>query len=509
MSDFSVLFDTAEQPPLCMTEPDCFHDLNLDQVVEHLTEDREDYELDQFLWTPLSSVEAIGYRHEVFHDLDRPPVHRALEQFAEAMRLVRQRANQSAALRHPLQQQRWHVDGALTYVDAVEALTAALETEAVHSTALKRVSDWLRRYVASRRFTSLRNDVDAVERSLTAVAYCVDIQADRVTVRRYDDEADYSAQVAATFERFRQGDVDDHRVKFTSWPDMNHIETAVLERVARLFPDTFTLLDQFSEKHADYVDPSLAGFDRELQFYLSYQQLRLHLEDAGLATSYPRLSKRSKHVFARETYDLALAVKLAGERRPVVTNDVELSGKERILVVSGPNQGGKTTLARTFGQLHYLARLGLPVPGSATQVLLCDAVFTHFEREESHQDLSGKLEDDLLRIHDILRQATTRSVVVLNEIFTSTTLEDAIDLGCRILAEIVRLDLLCVCVSFVDEYASVSDTTVSMVSTVSPDDPSERTLKLERRPPDGTAHAMALARKYRLTFSELRDRLAS
>lgn len=509
MSDFSVLFDDTDATQLTATEPDCFHDLNLDQVVEHLTEDREDYQLGPFFWTPLSSVEAIAYRHDVFHDLDGPAVHQALQQFADTMRLMRQRAQQSSALRHPLQRQRWHVDAALAYVRGVEELTTAFDTEIVNSKALKHLSGWLRQYVASPRFTALRDDVDATEHALTTITYCVEIQADRVTVRRYEDEADYSAQVAATFERFRQGDVDDHRVRFTSWPDMNHIETAVLERVARLFPEAFTRLRQFSEEHNDYLDTTLSRFDREMQFYLSYQELRHRLATAGLTTSYPRVSKRSKRLVASETYDLALAIKLADSGDAVITNDVNLAGKERILVVSGPNQGGKTTMARTFGQLHYLARLGLPVPGSTTQMLLCDEVFTHFEREESHQDLSGKLEDDLLRIHGILRKATTRSVVVLNEIFTSTTLEDAIALGGRILSEVVRLDLLCVCVSFVDEYVSVSDTTVSMVSTVSPDDPSERTFKLERRPPDGTAHALALARKYGLTYQELKDRLAS
>jgi hypothetical protein len=477
-------------------------------VVGHLTEDREQYELHEFFWTPLQTVEAIAYRHEVFHDIDRREVSNALDRFADAMQLMRQRAEQSAQLRYPLQKQRWHLDGARAYVDAVSRLSEALEAAAIDSRALQALAHWLRTYVASRGFTSLRSDVGAVQDALADLTYCVDVVADRVTVRRYDEEPDYSAQVAETFERFRQGDVEDHRVRFTSWPDMNHIESAILDGVAKLFPEAFESLSRFAVDHHEYVDATLARFDREVQFYLTYQEMRRQLDKAGLATSYPRVSKRSKHLVANDTFDLALTIKLTPAGH-VVTNSLELAGRERIMIVSGPNQGGKTTLARTFGQLFYLARLGVPVPGSATQIPLCDEVFTHFEREESHQDLSGKLEDDLLRVHDILDRATTRSVVVMNEIFTSTTLQDAIALGCRILSEIVRLDLLCLCVSFVDEYVAVSDTTVSMVSIVSPDDPSERTLKLERRPPDGTAHALALASKYRLTYPELRGRLAS
>lgn len=509
MSNISVLYEADECPALSQAEPDCFDDLNLDQVIAHLCSGREEYRLEEIFWSPLTSVEAIAYRHEVFRDIDRRPIADGLETFAGDMRLMRQCADQSAKLRHPLQKERWHLDAAAAYVGATETLSATLRKMSPKSRGLRNLGAWVDAYTDSEPFAALRDDVGQLQQSLAAVTYCVDILGAEVRVRRYDQETDYSATVASTFERFRQGDVEDHRARFSSWPDMNHIEAAILERVARLFPETFALLHRFSSEHAAYVHPVLGQFDREVQFYLAYQQLRAQLDRAGLATSYPRVSRRSKHLTASETYDVALAVKLTEVGEEVVTNDVELAGRERILVVSGPNQGGKTTLARTFGQLHYLARLGVPVQGRSTQVPLCDQVFTHFEREESHQDLSGKLEDDLLRIHDILQRATSRSVVVMNEIFTSTTLEDAIALGCRILSEVVRLDLLCVCVTFIDEYVAVSDTTVSMVSTVSPDDPSQRTLKLERRPPDGTAYAIALARKYRLTYPDLRQRLAS
>ncbi|MEU6037786.1 hypothetical protein ABZ801_20490 [Actinomadura sp. NPDC047616] len=241
--------------------------------------------------------------------------------------------------------------------------------------------------------------------------------------------------------------------------------------------------------------------------YLGYLAFLDPVREAGLPVCCPAVPASDKRLLARDVYDLALAAKLTTDGGRVVTNDLRLDGAERVLVVSGPNQGGKTTLARAFGQLHHLAALGCPVPGREVRVFLPDRVFTHFERAERPDDLAGKLEEELLRMRAILERATSRSVIVLNEVFSSTTPGDARGLSESMLASIVRLDAPCLWVSFVDELSLMSPTAVSMVGTVADDGRSTRTYKVVRRPADGCAHALAIAERHGLTYARIIERV--
>jgi DNA mismatch repair protein MutS len=484
-------------------------DLNLDQIVAAIAGDREERELiTKVLFGHLDDADAVRYRQEVFQDLDDAALFDVFQRFADLMSQVRAHLRQLKKMEYRYAREGWLLDAAAIYCDAVQSLAEHLASAQLGSRALLAFRDYLVNYVASASFKVLASDTRSRKESLARIRYNIRIRGGRVDVSRYEAEADYSASVLGTFERFEQGAVKNYKVSYRTWPGMNHITAQILEFVAKLFPEEFTALDEYCRQHAAFLDDGIRRVDAELQFYLAYLDYISPLRAARLQLCYPEVSASSKEVQAAGTFDLALAHKLVAERKPVVTNDFSLTDPERIFVVTGPNQGGKTTFARTFGQLHHLAGVGCPVPGSAARLLLFDRLFTHFAREEDITKMTGKLEDDLIRIGKILREATGRSIVILNEVFASTTLHDARFLGTKLLTKVMRLDALCVYVTFVDELASLGEQVVSLMSTIVPDNPAERTYKVVRKPADGLAYALALAEKYDVTYERLGERLA-
>jgi DNA mismatch repair protein MutS len=490
-------------------EPVFFTDLNLDQVIASVTADKDDYTLRPFFYSPLSEPDAVSYRQEVFQDLERPDVYELVAAFARQT-LVAKFGYRTREMQkdHGLDyghyhRARWFLNAVDEYCEAVTALAGGLGEVTVGSRGLLGLQRYLERYVSSAAFTGLQAETRRLEEALDEVEYCIVVKGDRVTVGRYSDEVDYSEQVTQTFARFQQGAVTDYRDARPDWKEEDFAAVAVLHLVSRLYPDLFAALDRFCQQHASYLDPTVARADREFEFYLSYLDYIQPLREAGLALGYPQMSAQSKDEQVLDTFDLALAAQLVGQGGRVVCNDIMLTGSERILVISGPNNGGKTTMARTFGQLHYLARLGCPVPGRDVRLFLCDQIFTHFEKEEDIATLSGKLQDELNRLHADLGRATPASVVVLNEVFNSTTALDAQFLSRKLLERVSELDALGVCVTFLDELSTLNHKTVSMVSQVVPRDPATRTHKVIRAPADGRAYAHAIAEKYGLTYDRI------
>ena len=505
----SLLWPSQRLSGQAETQSDYLADLNLDQLFAAVREwAAHPDSTAALLGSPLTDIETIYYRQEIFADLTDPELRKSARQLAVNLSRIRGQLQTARQIDDPLERQGWFLDAACRYCNAVDSIIAALQAAPISSPGLTDLTHALLNYQRDDGFAALRADAVQTRQALSAVRYCLHIKGRTVEVSRYRDQPDYSQQIIEVFSRFQQNPPHDYLLTYRFPPVLGNVGTNILGLLAKLFPDQFARLARFCQDHPEFASPQVTGLESEFDFYLSYLDHIDTLQASGLAFCYPTIALPLDGESADNTFDIVLAAKLSKAGQTVVVNSFELHPPERIFVVSGPNQGGKTTFARTFGQLHHLAAIGCPIPGTAATIGLASAIYTHFQQEEHIVELKGRLQNDLERIHQIISTADERAVVVINELFSSATLQDARYLGTQIIQRLIAIRARCVYVTFVDELAGIGPEIVSLTSSVDPANAVERTFKIVRAPANGIAYALALAERYDLTYDRLTRLLA-
>lgn len=181
----------------------------------------------------------------------------------------------------------------------------------------------------------------------------------------------------------------------------------------------------------DHVLSFFAVMRTELAFYVGALNLCDRLTAAGAPTCLADIAPAGRIDFsASELYDVALALTLG---RAPVGNDV--AGEDRSLVMlTGANQGGKSTLLRAIGQAQLMGQAGLIAGASALRLNLCSSVFTHYKREEDASMQSGKLDEELARMSTIADAIAPGGMLLCNESFSSTNEREGSEIARQIVS---------------------------------------------------------------------------
>jgi DNA mismatch repair ATPase MutS len=127
-------------------------------------------------------------------------------------------------------------------------------------------------------------------------------------------------------------------------------------------------------------------------------------------------SKERIHSFTG-LYDICLALTM---KQKVVGNDVNADGRE-LVIITGANQGGKSTFLRSIGLAQLMMQCGMFVPAKTFSANVCAGLFTHFKRGEDKSMKSGKLDEELSRMSNIVDDITPNSLILFNESLAATT----------------------------------------------------------------------------------------
>jgi DNA mismatch repair ATPase MutS len=173
----------------------------------------------------------------------------------------------------------------------------------------------------------------------------------------------------------------------------------------------------------------------ELAFYVGCLNLHEQLVQMGEPMSFPvPVAPHERRHSLQELYDVCLALTM---KQKIVGNDVNADNKDPV-IITGANQGGKSTFLRSIGLAQLMMQCGMFVPAESFSSNICDGLFTHYKREEDTTMKSGKLDEELSRMSDIVDKITSNSMVLFNESFAATNEREGSEIAGQIVSALLE-----------------------------------------------------------------------
>jgi DNA mismatch repair ATPase MutS len=201
---------------------------------------------------------------------------------------------------------------------------------------------------------------------------------------------------------------------------------------------------------AEHIESFFEVLRFELAFYVGCLNLYDQLRQLDEPVVFPEVAPAGERRFCcTGLYDISLALVM---KERVVGNEVTADGKS-LVVITGPNQGGKTTFLRSVGLAQLLLQAGMFVPAESLAANVCTGVYTHFKREEDRTLRSGKFEEELKRMSALVNLVRPNGLILLNESFASTNEREGSEIAREIVGALLQAGTKIFYVTHVYEFA--------------------------------------------------------
>lgn len=202
---------------------------------------------------------------------------------------------------------------------------------------------------------------------------------------------------------------------------------------------------------AEHIDTFFVELQTELAFYMGCLNLYDRLQSLGCPVTMPTMHEpnEQRHDF-RDLWEICLALTKDG---PVVGNDLRADGRG-LFIITGANQGGKSTFLRSIGLAQIMMQAGMFVAAEAFAANMCDGVYTHFKRQEDETMKSGKLDEELKRMSRIVNVIAPYALVLFNESFAATNEREGSEIAYQILSALLDTGIKQIFVTHMYELAN-------------------------------------------------------
>ena len=262
-------------------------------------------------------------------------------------------------------------------------------------------------------------------------------------------------------------------------------------------------------KYANTAIVNVSGLVPEFVYYIRCAEFISGLMEKGCVFCEAQpIAEDAVSAEAKGFYNLKLAMTMENVSE-IVPNDLTFDQKRTVYILTGANRGGKTTITQAAGQLFVLAQGGLFVPAESFRYVPCDCIYTHFPADEDKTMDLGRLGEECVRFRELFAQSTSRSLLLLNETFSTTSFEEGYYIARDSVKALLNKGVRTIYNTHMHKLgADAGELTresgrAGAASLVMRTEDGRRSFKVVAAQPEGSSYAKDIAEKYGVTYDML------
>ena len=567
-SQVSILFPTFEgEKPIVYKElsPVAIHDLAIDMLCKAMSDNEKEQKLFETVFTSMTDDPRVAsYRSDVFEDIrNNPAMRKEMTELLDRVQVIKDFGilKRGVGAKAGLWELMHKLDEISDYINCVESINSCLQNADVKSAGLLGLREFVNNIYKDSFFEDLKRDIENVKMETSevqSVTIGVNLntrfEAESIGLVSVNKKQFKNSTILQNFSNAKglkdteewNGDMHYRPIEKDGVLPINQIEKLgsfmamssqpLLDMRTRQsivkIPDDDSntevpkYIDQVAGKMLNllvkklkdvlvkYVSLSIGSITNlipEFAYYIRGCELIEKLQEKGFNFCKPEVSSDPSNLMdAKGFYNMKLV--LDGDIKSmndIVPNDLDFNSDNLAYILTGANRGGKTTITQAVGQLFIMAQSGMYVTGNSMTYIPVDGIFTHFPADEDKTMDLGRLGEECTRFKEMYNAATNKSLMLLNETFSTTSFEEGYYIAADSVKAILKKNIRTIYnthmhkLGFDVEDFNLSEYGVKAVSLIVKSDGGNRSFKVCKMPPEGMSYAQDIAKKYGVTYEML------
>lgn len=545
------------------------HDLGIDLISKNIAENEKEQKLIMNVLSTITNSPDVGnFRTEVFIDMiSLPEMRNKMKELLDQIQMLKDFGIMKREIdkKSGLWDLLHRLDEINDYIKCVDAMDVCLADERIKSKGLLDLRNYVKAIIEEPTFDAMKKDIanlKANTSNLQSITVGINVNsrfeaesiglisvnsmpfknsgvvgnfAEAIASRgEIKDSTDWDGDLhykeanpnsigpsktmekLAGFMAMRQAPMLDSRIRQTivDIPDQDgggEIPFYLDQITTKMVGQIVKRLREILSKYVTVAVSSITSLIPEFVYYIRTAEYIENLKKKGYTFNSATAIIKTDDCLMNATgiYNLKLASAGVCASKDIVKNNLIFDKENMVYILTGANRGGKTTITQAVGIAFVMAQGGLYVPADDFRYVPLDGIYTHFPADEDKTMDLGRLGEECSRFKEMYEEATSDSLMLMNETFSTTSFEEGYYIARDSVKAILSKGIRTIYNTHMHKLAydldeiNIKDYDCKASSLVVKSDGGNRSFKVVVAPPEGMSYAQDIAEKYGVTYEML------